>query len=102
MSKKEQAIFKKACDDYQKACAIFNNHSFEECLNILQSDKHKFDITNQNEEIIDFNFGACCLTINNQDGVGIVCHTSIEVWDDKNCAYLGTFTISECKEKAGI
>ena len=101
----DRACFKKACEDYNKVCEMFAGKSYKECKNILKKDKTTYNITNDlKEEYIDFNYGAGCFTLvfTNDDMVNLPAKVStmIEVWNDTDCAYLGTYDIETCKQKA--
>ena len=97
MEKKE--LFKQAYNDYLSICFAVNGQDFEESKKILW-EMYNEQAINEDDEMYDCNFGACCFTIKNENGKAFICDNSIEVYDDCDC--LGNYTAKEIAELGEI
>ena len=89
----DEQCYAQATKDYEYLCQLFNGKSFKECVTLCK--KNKFDFFHEDGELFDINYGVACFTINNENGMGVVNPNSIEVWNDSEDAWLGTYTLKE-------
>lgn len=99
----EIAILKRVVVDYNSLAKEIrekiNNGATHEDLKEYIKSLDNCDLTNQEEEYTDFNYKDMTLSIYNDELLGLHLGEMIEVWNDKECAYLGSFdNVEEIKK----
>lgn len=102
-SKRILEIFKRVIKDYEllkndinekieKGYTIENLEDYVRHLSScnITNTRISNDIKKYDWEYIDFNYCDMCVSIYQENG-NVYLGNSIEVWDDKNCAYIGYF-----------
>lgn len=102
-SKEEIIILKRVIADYNSLAKevqerINNGATYEDLKKYIKSlDDCSF--TNQEDEFFDFNYKDMTLSIYKNEIFGLHLGETIEVWNDKECAYLGSFdNVEEIKK----
>ena len=91
----EIAILKRVVADYNSLAKevrekINNGATYEDLREYIKS-LDNCDLTNQEEEYTDFNYKDMTLSIYNDEVFGLYLGETIEVWNDKEYAYLDCF-----------
>lgn len=91
----EIEILKRVVADYNSLAKevrekINNGATYEDLREYIKS-LDNCDLTNQEEEYTDFNYKDMTLSIYNDEVFGLYLGETIEVWNDKEYAYLDCF-----------